>query len=832
MLKLLVVVSIAVALQHSPETVVVARLVQTDGSIQEVVERHPKLDSLVRPLFRNKWSDADTAKRVEEIEKLIANDAKFKSQLGQVAAAFVRTKTVRSIPTDGVRQKVRQWAKLNQASKQAGGGEEARQEAKQLFDYNKATRSSVISDSIRKLVEMQVDGAPWPYEGNYRVAGKIPVTYQVGGTSLVSLAILYGAKKNDDSAWAAFRSGLNFVLEQNDHPMMKAARVDGYDMRVLAQAYALLFLRHVQLKDAGGDLADQVAPAMAKLAKALVLEQMKDGGWNYQGRPVHSSFVTASVVQALLWARPVNDIITDEVLTGATAALEASRFKDGGFLYFGTHESKPKRDLQDQLPGSIARGAICETMLSRLGKGSTVRIEHSIESFYLHWDQLEARRGIPGTHDGPYLIAPYYFYYGHRYAAQAIELLPESRRLAERQRMFNLLMRTRNSNEMWNDRNFARSRSYSTAMVLLALMSENIGLPPPWQPSGDDSEGAQSTPRAAEADSQEFGSETYDQRPKKYEGDPKKVMMKNVYVLFPDKKIKNVSPTPGEGFYGGACIHPEGTDVIFPGAAWGYSRIWKYTFATGKVIPLSPTTYASINPSYSADGKRIVFASDRDLDNPRFDMFDVGRTKTHNDGFKGGITSGSNIYVMDADGKNIQQLTTGSDFDGRPSFSPDGRTVVFLSSRGANTLHIWTVPTDGSEPAVKLQLNGNPWAGRPRYSPNGKEIFFFSGVTDGEYVPTGRHTLCRAPSSGGEWQVIKNDTVGISSHGPDPDPDGRHLWYHAAANDLWCIYKLPLAGGVPIRFVPPGFEKHHIAHATIARNGCVSFDSRSYIETP
>ena len=832
MLKLFVVVSIAVAMQPSPETVVVARLVQTDGGQQEVVERHPKLESLVRPLLRDTWNDAEMAKRVKEIEKLIANDATFKSQLGQVAAAFVRTNTVRSIPTDSVRQKVRQWAKLNQARGQAGRVEEARQESEQLFGYKKATRSTVISVSIRKLVELQVDGAPWTYEGNYRVDGKIPVTYQVGGTSLVSLAILYGAKNDDDAAWTAFRNGLKFVLEQNDHSMMKAARVDGYDMRVLAQAYALLFLRHVQLKDAGGDLTDQIAPAMTKLAKALVLEQMKDGGWNYQGRPVHSSFVTASIVQALLWARPVNDVITDEVLTGAAAALEASRFEDGGFLYFGTHASKPKRDPQDQLPGSIARGAICETMLSRLGKGSTERIEHSIESFYRHWDQLEARRGKPGTHDGPYLIAPYYFYYGHRYAAQAIELLPEARRLAERQRMFGLLMRTRNSDEMWNDRNFARSRIYSTAMVLLALMSEDIGLPPAWQPTADDSEGAQSTRRATEADRDAIGSETYDQRPKKYRGDPKKVMMKNVYVLFPDNKIKNVSPTPGEGFYGGACIHPEGTDVIFPGAAWGYSRIWKYTFATGKVSPLTPATYASINPSYSADGKRIVFASDRDLDNPRFDMFEVGRTKTHNDGFKGGITSGSNIYVMDADGKNIRQLTTGGDYDRRPSFSPDGRTVVFLSSRGANTLHMWTVPTDGSKPAIKLKLNGNLWAGRPRYSIDGKEIFFFSGMTDGKYVPTGRHTLCRVPSSGGEWQLIKNDTVGISSHGADPDPDGRHLWYHAAANDLWSIYKLPLAGGAPVRFVPPGFEKHHIAHATIARNGCISFDSRSHVKTP
>ena len=93
-------------------------------------------------------------------------------------------------------------------------------------------------------------------------------------------------------------------------------------MRVLAQAYSLLFLRHVQLKGAGGELTNQIAPVIEQLAESLVLEQMKDGGWNYQGRPVHASFVTASVVQALLWARPVSDAITDDVLSRAAAALE------------------------------------------------------------------------------------------------------------------------------------------------------------------------------------------------------------------------------------------------------------------------------------------------------------------------------------------------------------------------------------------------------------------------------------------------------------------------------------------------------------------------------
>ena len=715
------------------------------------------------------------------------------------------------------------WISELEKAGRADDALEAEELAKRLFGYQKQTRSTVIAESIRKLVEMQIQGAPWTYEGNYRREDGIPVTYQVGGTALVSLALLYGAGKDDAEAQTAWRAGLRFVLKQIDHPMMEAARSNEYDMRVLAQAYSLLFLRHVQLKEAAGDLDNDIDAAITTLTQALVFEQMRDGGWNYQDRPVHASFVTASVVQALLWVRPVSNAVTDAVLSRAAAVLASSRYSDGGYLYFGTRESKPKRDMQDQLPGSIARGAICETILSLLGKGSSDRLQHAVESFHRHWHQLEARRGKPGTHAGPYMIAPYYYYYGHRYAAQAIELLPDSQRPAQRRRMYELLMRTRDSDGLWNDRDFSRSRSYSTAMVLLALMSEDVGLPPAWPGPQE------GTPVTSLVPNTKDMANAFAQRSEKYRSDASKVMMKNVYVVSPEGKVRNVTPTPGEGFYGGGCIHPEGRDVIFPGAAKGYSRIWRYDLATDKVAPLTADTCASINPSYSADGKHIVFVSDQDFDNPRFDMFEVGRGRSHNEGFSGGMTSFSSLYVMDADGTNIQRLTSGDHYDRRPSFSPDGRAIVFLSNRGSSTLHLWTVPSDGSMPPTKLEMSGNPWAGRPRHSIDGTEIFFFTGITDGEYSPKGRHTLCRVPIGGGAWQVVSNDTLGDSSHGPDPDPDGKHLWYHAAINNVWSLCKLPLSGGDPVQFIPPGFEKHHVAHPTVSRNGYLSFDSRSHV---
>jgi hypothetical protein len=47
---------------------------------------------------------------------------------------------------------------------------------------------------------------------------------------------------------------------------------------------------------------------------------------------------------------------------------------------------------------------------------------------------------------------------------------------------------------------------------------------------------------------------------------------------------------------------------------------------------------------------------------------------------------------------------------------------------------------------------------------------------------------------------------------------------------FWGVYTLPLDGGKPVRFIPPGFEDAQIAHATRARNGCIAFDSNVYLE--
>lgn len=83
-----------------------------------------------------------------------------------------------------------------------------------------------------------------------------------------------------------------------------------------------------------------------------------------------------------------------------------------------------------------------------------------------------------------------------------------------------------------------------------------------------------------------------------------------------------------------------------------------------------PGVYDSA-PAYSPDGRRIAFESDADGD--------------------------MEIYVMDADGGGVLQLTRNAEHDEGPSWSPDGTRLAFTRGPDNADGDIWTMAPDGSD---------------------------------------------------------------------------------------------------------------------------------------
>jgi TolB protein len=94
---------------------------------------------------------------------------------------------------------------------------------------------------------------------------------------------------------------------------------------------------------------------------------------------------------------------------------------------------------------------------------------------------------------------------------------------------------------------------------------------------------------------------------------------------------------------------PDGRSIAFESRGEGVSRIKVLDLKNGVVTDLGPGSL----PRWSPDGAKLAFVSDR--------------------------SGNLDVFVMEADGSNVQPLTTGPERDTLPSWSPDGETILYVS---------------------------------------------------------------------------------------------------------------------------------------------------------
>jgi len=112
------------------------------------------------------------------------------------------------------------------------------------------------------------------------------------------------------------------------------------------------------------------------------------------------------------------------------------------------------------------------------------------------------------------------------------------------------------------------------------------------------------------------------------------------------------------------------------------------------------------------------------------------------------------IYLMNADGSGVMQLTNDPSNDTYPDWSPDGTRIAFTSFRDGNW-EIYVMNADGSH-ATRLTDNGAQW---PAWSPDGTRIAF-NTVRDGNW----------------EIYVMNADGSDPRNLTNSPDEDGSPAW--------------------------------------------------------
>ena len=341
-----------------------------------------------------------------------------------------------------------------------------------------------IARGVQIILRMQEgdENAEWPYEGVYRVKGVIPIGYRVGGSAIAADALILAPGYKDDSKrHAAVRRSCVFITSSIDHPLMAHHFEARYDVRGWGYTYGLSHLLRLKNSDlVPKGLADQVEAAIRFFIDGIEATVIPErGGWNYARRAGFdkpgspSPFMTAPTLQALFAAVDQGYRVNEQTIKDALDALEGARTPTGSFVYSGDQANRSRAAV----PGATGRMAVAESTLYLAGRSSIERIRGSIDAFIVHWQWLDARRAKTGTHKPPYGIAPYYFYYAHYYAAQAVELLPEHERAEYRRLINELLFSVQLEDGSWNDRVFGRSTNYGTAMAVQALMMPHSPAP-------------------------------------------------------------------------------------------------------------------------------------------------------------------------------------------------------------------------------------------------------------------------------------------------------------------------------------------------------------------
>ncbi len=196
------------------------------------------------------------------------------------------------------------------------------------------------------------------------------------------------------------------------------------------------------------------------------------------------------------------------------------------------------------------------------------------------------------------------------------------------------------------------------------------------------------------------------------------------------------------------AISPDGTKIAFVSAGGGFNtqQVWVVDADGSNTLNLTQNANMhSEHPTWSPDGSQIAFHAYE----------------------PGGL---GDIYIMNADGSGVTNVTNSSIGDWWPSWSSDGETIAFHSTEPGIPPYISTIKTDGSGRA-ELFRDESVFFRNPSWSPDGETIAFQSNLESAV-----SWEIMIADADGSNPRSVTNlAESGIHHRFPTWSPDGSQI---------------------------------------------------------
>lgn len=195
----------------------------------------------------------------------------------------------------------------------------------------------------------------------------------------------------------------------------------------------------------------------------------------------------------------------------------------------------------------------------------------------------------------------------------------------------------------------------------------------------------------------------------------------DIYVFDPATGTHDVL-IGGPGYDAEPTVSPDGRFVIFTSTRGGDLDLFRFEVETGEIIQLTETIGYDGGAFFSRDSERIVWRASR----PTGVEADQYQALLSNDVVEPGAL---NIFVANADGSDVRQITDMPGANWAPFFHPDGERVLFSSNfhtldEGGREFDIFMVDLNGDN--LEQITHSGTFDAFPMFSYDGTKIAFAS----------------------------------------------------------------------------------------------------------